>query len=66
MKLRPIERAAFEEGLTEKTFRGLVQGDNGSFGNAATAIEALVIGGGLYVYGSDADIDGLFREQGPS
>ncbi len=66
MKLRPIERAAFEEGLTEKTFRGLVQGGNGSFGNAATAIEALVIGGGLYVYGSDADIDGLFREQGPS
>ena len=66
MKLRPIERAAFEKGLTEKTFRGLVQGGNGSFGNAATAIEALVIGGGLYVYGSDADIDGLFREQGPS
>jgi len=66
VKLRPIERAAFEKGLTEKTFRGLDEGGNSSFGSAATRIEALVIGGGTYVYGSDADIDGLFREQGPS
>jgi peptide/nickel transport system substrate-binding protein len=63
VKLRPIERAAFQKGWTEKTLRGLVQGGNGSFGNAATRIEALVIGGGTYVYGSYADIDGLFREQ---
>jgi peptide/nickel transport system substrate-binding protein len=63
VKLRAIERAAFQKGWTEKTFRGLIQGGNGSFGNAATRIEALVIGGGTYVYGSYADIDGLFREQ---
>ena len=63
VKLRPIERAAFQKGWIEKTFHGLVQGGNGSFGNAATRIEALVIGGGTYVYGSYADIDGLFREQ---
>jgi ABC-type transport system substrate-binding protein len=63
VKLRPIERAAFQKGWIEKKYRGLVQGGNGSFGNAATRIESLVIGGGTYVYGSYADIDGLFREQ---
>jgi peptide/nickel transport system substrate-binding protein len=63
VKLRAIERAAFQKGWIEKKYRGLVQGGNGSFGNAATRIESLVIGGGTYVYGSYADIDGLFREQ---
>jgi len=63
VKLRPIERAAFQKGWIEKKHRGLVQGGNGSFGNAATRIESLVVGGGTYVYGSYADIDGLFREQ---
>ena len=33
------------------------------FGNAATRIEAFVASGGMYVYGSYPDIDGLFREQ---
>jgi peptide/nickel transport system substrate-binding protein len=63
VKLRPIERAAFQKGWAEKKYRGLIQGGNGSFGNAATRIESLVVGGGTYVYGSYADIDGLFREQ---
>ena len=63
VKLRPIERAAFQKGWIEKKYRGLVQGGNGSFGNAATRIESLVVGGGAYVYGSYFDIDGLFREQ---
>lgn len=63
VKLRPIERAAFQKGWIEKKYRGLAQGGNGSFGNAATRIESQVIGGGTYVYGSYADIDGFFREQ---
>jgi len=63
VKLRPIERAAFQKEWAEKKYRGLIQGGNGSFGNAATRIESLVIGGGTFVYGSYADIDGLFREQ---
>ena len=63
MKLRPIERAAFQKGWIEKKYRGLVQGGNGSFGNAATRLESLVVGGGAYAYGSYSDIDGLFREQ---
>ena len=31
--------------------------------NAATRIDTFVASGGTYVYGSYADIDGLFREQ---
>ncbi len=63
VKLRPIERAAFFKGYAEKKFKGLVQGGSGAFGNAATRVEAFVAAGGTYVYGSYADIDGLFLEQ---
>lgn len=62
-RLRPLERAAFFKGYSEKKYRGLIQGASGAFGNAATRIEAFVAAGGTYVYGSYADIDGLVREQ---
>jgi peptide/nickel transport system substrate-binding protein len=62
-KLRPLERAAFFKGYSEKKYKGLIQSASGAFGNAATRIEAFVAAGGTYVYGSYADIDGLFREQ---
>jgi peptide/nickel transport system substrate-binding protein len=62
-RLRPLERAAFFKGYSEKKHRGLIQGASGAFGNAATRIEAFVAGGGTYAYGSYPDIDGLFREQ---
>jgi peptide/nickel transport system substrate-binding protein len=62
-KLRPIERVAFFKGYGEKTHKNLIQGGSGAFGNAATRIEAFVASGGAYVYGSYADIDGLFGEQ---
>jgi peptide/nickel transport system substrate-binding protein len=63
VKLRPLERAAYFKGWAERKYRGLIQGGSGAFGNAATRIEAFVVGGGTYAYGSYADIDGLFREQ---
>ena len=62
-KLRPIERVAFFKGYGEKTYKNLIQGESGAFGNTATRIEAFVASGGAYVYGSYADIDGLFGEQ---
>ena len=62
-RLRPLERAAFYKGYAEKKHRGLILSASGAFGNAATRIEAFVAAGGAYVYGSHADIDGLFREQ---
>jgi peptide/nickel transport system substrate-binding protein len=62
-KLRPLERAAFVTGFAEKKHKNLIYAASGAFGNAATRIEAFVAAGGTYVYGSYADIDGLFREQ---
>ena len=63
MKLRPIERAAFNTGYAEKKYRNLIQGGSGAFGNAATRMETFVVKGGAYVYGSYPDIDELFAQQ---
>ena len=63
VRLRPIERAAYFKGWSDKKYKGLIHGASGAFGNAATRIEAFIAGGGTYVYGSYADIDGLFGEQ---
>jgi peptide/nickel transport system substrate-binding protein len=62
-KVRPLERAAFFKTFGEKKLKNLVQGASGAFGNAATRLEAFVASGGVYVYGSYPDVDGLFREQ---
>jgi peptide/nickel transport system substrate-binding protein len=62
-RLRPLERAAFFSGYSEKKFKNIVQGSSGAFGNAATRLEAFVATGGAYAYGGSADIDGLFEEQ---
>src|SRR3989475_295247 len=64
VKLRPLERAAFQKGYGDKKYRNLVHSGSAAFGNAATRIEAFIASGGAYVYGSYPDIDGLFREQG--
>jgi peptide/nickel transport system substrate-binding protein len=63
VKLRPLERAAFFSAYSEKKFKNLVQAASGAFGNAATRLEAFVVTGGTYVYGSYPDLDGLFQEQ---
>jgi len=63
VKLRPLERAAFQKGYGDKKHKNLVQSGSAAFGNAATRIEAFIASGGAYVYGSYPDIDGLFREQ---
>jgi peptide/nickel transport system substrate-binding protein len=62
-QLRPLERAAFFKSYAEKKLRNIIQGASGAFGNAATRLEAFVVAGGTYSYGSYPDIDGLFREQ---
>ena len=63
-RLKPLERAAFFAAYSDKKLRGgLVQGASGAFGNAATRMEAFVVTGGAYVYGTYPDLDGLFREQ---
>ncbi len=62
-RLRPLERAAFFKGYAEKSFKNLIQGASGAFGNTATRLEAFVAKGAAYAYGSYPDIDALFREQ---
>ena len=63
MQLRPLERAAFFAQYREKKFKNIIQAASGAFGNAATRLEAFVVAGGTYVYGSYQDIDGLYGEQ---
>ena len=63
-KLRPIERAAFIKGMARRSINNLIQGGSGAFGNAATRLEAFVVKGGAYVYGSYPDIDELFVAAG--
>ncbi len=62
-KLRPLERAAFFKGYSEKSYKNIIQGASGAFGNAATRLEAFVVKGGTYAYGSYPDIDALFQQQ---
>jgi peptide/nickel transport system substrate-binding protein len=62
--LRPIERAAFFRSYSEKKFdKGLIMGASAAFGNAATRLEAFVVKGGAYSYGSYPDIDELYPQQ---
>jgi peptide/nickel transport system substrate-binding protein len=63
VKLRPLERAAFFKGYSEKAFKNVIQGASGAFGNAATRLEAFVAKGGAYVCGNYPDIDAPFQEQ---
>jgi peptide/nickel transport system substrate-binding protein len=62
-KLRPLERAAFFEGYSNKTFKGIIQAASAAFGNAATRLAAFVVKGGPYAYGDYPDIDALYQQQ---
>ena len=63
-KLRPIERAAFiKEYHREESTRTSSRRASGAFGNAATRLEAFVVKGGAFVYGSYPDIDALYQQQ---
>ena len=62
--LRPIERAAFYKSYGDRKYdKGLVMSGSAAFGNAATRLEAFVVKGGAYAYGSYPDIDELFPKQ---
>ncbi len=64
LSLQPLERAGFFGGYCGKKFHnGVIQGASGAFGNAATRLEAFVVKGGAYVYGSYPDIDELYPAQ---
>jgi peptide/nickel transport system substrate-binding protein len=62
-KLVSSERAAHWSGYTDKKYKNLAYTASGAFGNAATRLEAFVVAGGAYAYGSYPDIDALFKDQ---
>src|SRR2546425_12539389 len=62
-RLRAVERAAHWTTYTDKKYKNLAYTASGAFGNAATRLEAYVVAGGAYVYGSYPDIDALFQDQ---
>jgi len=62
-KLRPLERAAFIDSYSHKKLKNILLSGSGAFGNAATRLEAFVVKGGIYSYGSYPDIDALFPQQ---
>ncbi len=61
-RVRPLERAAYFTQVREKKLRPLVYLASGAYGNAATRLDSFVAAGGLYTYGSYADIEGLIQE----
>jgi peptide/nickel transport system substrate-binding protein len=63
VKMRPIERAAFNQGYVDKKYRNLLQGGSGAFGNAATRMETFVTSTGTYSYGGYPDLDAMFAQQ---
>ena len=62
-KLISRERASHWSTYTDKKYKNLAYTASGAFGNAATRLEAYVVTGGAYVYGSYPDIDSLFKDQ---
>jgi len=62
-RLRPLERVAYFKAYAEKSYKNIIQGQSGAFGNAATRLEEFVAKGGAFVYGNYPDIDSLFQEQ---
>jgi peptide/nickel transport system substrate-binding protein len=63
VRLRTMERAAFQSARAAKQLRGLCVCVNGRYGNAATRIEEAVVSSGTFAYGGYPDIDALFRQQ---
>jgi peptide/nickel transport system substrate-binding protein len=62
-KVRLMERAAFTTARRERQMKYLSFGGSGAYGNAATRLEAFVVGGGTFAVGSLPEIDERFRQQ---
>jgi len=63
VKLRMMERAAFQAAHNAKQLRGLITFGSGRYGNAATRIEESVVSTGTFAWGGYPDIDELFKQQ---
>ena len=63
MKVRTMERAAFQTAWAGKKLSGVCLCTLANFGNAATRIADVVQKDGTYARGADPDIEALFKQQ---
>jgi peptide/nickel transport system substrate-binding protein len=62
-KLRPMERAAYSAAQTEHTLKNLAYQGSGTFGNAATRLEAFAYSKGARSWIKDPEIDAWYEQQ---
>ena len=63
MKVRTMERAAFQTAWAGKKLHGICMCTMANFGNAATRLADAVQSEGAYARGADADVEALFKQQ---
>jgi peptide/nickel transport system substrate-binding protein len=63
MKMRTMERAAFQTAWAGKKLHGVCMCTLANFGNAATRLAEAVQSRGTYARGADPDVDALFTQQ---
>jgi peptide/nickel transport system substrate-binding protein len=63
MKMRTMERAAFQTAWGGKKLSGICMCTLANFGNAATRLAETVLSEGAYARGADADVETMFRQQ---
>jgi peptide/nickel transport system substrate-binding protein len=62
-RVRTMERAAFYAALATKKLKGVCVCIDAVYGNAASRLAQLVPADGAYAYGSDPDLEALYRQQ---
>ncbi len=62
-RVRTMERAAFYAALATKKLKGVCVCIDAVYGNAASRMSQLVPADGAYAYGSDPDVEALYRQQ---
>jgi peptide/nickel transport system substrate-binding protein len=63
VRVRPMERAAHQTALKEKTYKHLTYQGSASFGNAATRLEAFVYSKGGQSWIKNPEIDAWYEQQ---
>jgi peptide/nickel transport system substrate-binding protein len=62
-KVRPMERAAHQAALKERSFKHLAFQGSGAFGNAATRLDAFTTSKGAQSWIKDPEIDAWYEQQ---
>jgi peptide/nickel transport system substrate-binding protein len=62
-KVRPVERAAHQAALREKTYKNLAFQGSGAYGNAATRLDSFVYSKGQQSWMKDPEIDAWYAQQ---